>query len=163
VVKQQEAPMVGTIHPQLAVARTIAVACAAFAAAGVLAGCATSSPPVEFSKGGYSCVDDSLECINRRQGLLRQLVADHSRAWMKDPATPEAYASGVRLFAMKTKKKDLTCDELARGHHEAEGATASLRSAGGRLTPAQVSRGSMFAAEVSRELNNEMGRRCKRA
>ncbi len=137
--------------------------CAAIAVGLLLAACATSDPPVEFSKGAFSCVDDSLECINRRQGLLRQLVADNSRSWMKETPTPEAYASGVRLFAMRTKKKELSCDELARGRGEADGAPVSLRSAGGRLTPAQVSRGAIFAAEVSRELNNEMGRRCKRA
>ena len=117
----------------------------------------------ELSRAGFSCVDDSLECINRRQTLLRQLTSDNSRSWMKEAPTPEAYASGVRLFAMKTKKKDMTCEELTRGRQEADGAPASLRGAGGsKLTPAQVSRGAMFAAEVSRELNNEMGRRCKR-
>ncbi len=155
--------MVGTTPVYPTFASTPWMALAAMCGFALLGGCATSPPPVEFSKGGFSCVDDSLECISRRQSLLRQLVADPQRSWMKEPATPEAYASGVRLFAMKTKKKDLTCEELSRGHHEAEGATASLRSAGGRLTPAQVSRGSMFAAEVSRELHNEMGRRCKRA
>jgi hypothetical protein len=138
---------------------------ASAAGAGALAcltGCASADGPPELSKAGYSCVDDSLECINRRQGLLRQLTADPSRAWMKEQPTPEAYASGVRLFAMKTKKKELTCDELARGRQEADGAPSSLRSTS-KLTPAQVSRGVIFASEVSRELTNEMGRRCKRA
>lgn len=127
-----------------------------------LTACATSDAPLELSKAGFSCVDDSLECINRRQALLRQLTADTSRSWMKEAPTPEAYASGVRLFAMKTKKREMTCDELDRGRREADGAQTSLRSAGTRLTPAQVSRGSMFATEVGRELTNEMGKRCKR-
>lgn len=129
----------------------------------LLAACATSSAPVELSKGGYSCVDDSVECISRRQSLLRQLTADNSRSWMRDHPSPEAYASGVRLFAMKTKKREMNCDELDRGRREAEGAQTSLRSAANRLTPAQISRGAMFATEVSRELTNEMGKRCKRA
>jgi hypothetical protein len=128
-----------------------------------LTGCATSNPPVELSKGGYGCVDDSAECVGRRQTLLRQLVADNSRSWMKEPPTPEAYASGVRLFAMKTKKRDMNCQELDVGRREADGAQTSLRSASGRLTPAQISRGAMFATEVSRELTNEIGRRCKHA
>jgi hypothetical protein len=139
--------------------------CAALLLAPVLftlAGCAGGDPPPELSRAGFSCVDDSIECINRRQGLLRQLTADNSRAWMKEAPTPEAYASGVRLFAMKSKKREMTCDELARGRQEADGAGPSLRSANGKLTPAQVSRGAMFATEVSRELSNEMGRRCKR-
>lgn len=129
----------------------------------VLVACATANPPIEFSKAGYSCIDDSVECISRRQALLRQLTADNSRAWLKESPTPDAYASGVRLFAMKTKKRDMTCEELDHGRREADGATSSLRSAGARLTPAQVSRGAMFAGEVSRELTGEMGRRCKRA
>jgi len=129
----------------------------------ILTACATGSAPVELSKGSYSCVDDSVECISRRQSMLRQLTADQSRSWMKDHPTPEAYASGVRLFAMKTKKRDMNCDELDRGRREADGAQTSLRSAANRLTPAQISRGAMFATEVSRELTNEMGRRCKRA
>jgi hypothetical protein len=142
-------------------ARTLAcVTGAAF----LLGACATSDPPVELSKPGYSCVDDSIECINRRQGLLRQLQADQSRSWMKEQPTPEAYASGVRLFAMKTKKKELSCAELTLGRQEADRGPAVLRGPGGaKLTPAQVSRGVMFAGEVSRELGNEMGRRCSRA
>jgi hypothetical protein len=136
----------------------------AICAAGVLAGCATSDPPVQLAKPGYSCVDDSIECINRRQALLRQLTADTSHAWMKEQPTPEAYASGVRLFAMKTKKKDLSCAELAQGRQEADRGPQALRGPGAtKLTPAQVSRGVMFAGEVSRELGNEIGRRCKRA
>jgi hypothetical protein len=128
----------------------------------LLSACATSDPPEPLAKAGFSCVDDSMECINRRQALLRQLVADNSRSWMKEAPTPEAYASGVRLFAMKTKKHDLSCSELEHGRREADGAHASLRSGGNRLTPAQVSRGAMFASEVGRELSNEYGRRCKR-
>jgi hypothetical protein len=126
-------------------------------AAFLLSACATSDPPVELSKPGYSCVDDSIECINRRQALLRQLQADQSRSWMKEQPTPEAYASGVRLFAMKTKKKELSCAELAQGRQEADSGPG-----GAKLTPAQVSRGVMFAGEVSRELGNEIGRRCSR-
>ena len=140
--------------------------CAAILAAGAasLGGCAGSDGSTELSRAGFSCVDDSLECINRRQTLLRQLTADSNRSWMKEAPTPEAYASGVRLFAMKSKKKEMSCDELARGRQEADGAPAALRGvSGSKLTPAQISRGAMFAAEVSRELNSEIGRRCKRA
>ena len=129
----------------------------------LVTGCAGSDPPAELSRAGFSCVDDSVECVTRRQSLLRQLQSDPNRAWIKEHPTPEAYASGVRLFAMKTKKKDMSCDELARGRQEADGAPTVLRGApSSRLTPAQVSRGAMFAAEVSRELNSEMGRRCRR-
>ena len=90
------------------------------------------------------------------------MVDDKNRAWVKEPPTPEAYASGVRLFAFKKKKKELTCDELAHGKREADAARASLESAGSTLTHAQVARGTMLATEVGRELQREMSRRCKK-
>jgi hypothetical protein len=67
----------------------------------------------------------------------------------------------VRLFALKTKKKELSCDELAHGKREADAARASLANAGSKLTHAQVTRGNMLATEVSRELGREMKARCK--
>ena len=69
----------------------------------------------------------------------------------------------MRLFALKSKKKELTCDELAHGRNEADRAPGVLRGARGNLTPAQVSRGIMLASEVSRELAAEMKRRCRKA
>ena len=94
---------------------------------------------------------------------MRQLQSDPNRAWIKEHPTPEAYASGVRLFAMKSKKHELSCDELAHGRQEADGAPAALRSQPNRFTSAQISRGTMLAAEVGRELGNEFGRRCRRS
>lgn len=110
---------------------------------------------------GLSCVDDSSDCVERRQRTLRYLVDDKDRTWVTAHAPPEAYASGVRLFALKSKKKELSCDELAHGRNEADRAPGVLRGAG-NLTPAQVSRGIMLASEVSRELAAEMKRRCKK-
>ena len=82
---------------------------------------------------------------------------------MKERASVDAYASGVRLFAFKNKKKELTCDELQIGRSEADAADRVLRGPDGkRLSPAQVSRGTMFAAEVSKELSREQSRRCRR-
>ena len=129
----------------------------------LVTGCAGSDPPAELSRAGFSCVDDSVECVTRRQSLLRQLQSDPNRAWIKEHPTPEAYASGVRLFAMKSKKHELSCDELAHGRQEADGAPAALRSQPNRFTSAQISRGTMLAAEVGRELGNEFGRRCRRS
>ena len=126
-----------------------------------LGACAVSSPEIG-TRAGLGCVDDSPECINRRQATLRHMVNDSSKSWVHESPTPEAYASGVRLFAYKSKKKDLTCDELRRGTLEADTARTSLNSVGDRLTPAQVSRGVMLAAEVGRELDREINRRCKR-
>lgn len=143
-------------------AATRAASLALTAGSLAIGACAVGAGPEIGSRAGLGCIDDSPECISRRQATLRHMVDDTSRSWVKESPTPEAYASGVRLFAYKTKKKELTCDELQRGKLEADTARASLSSLGSRLTPAQVSRSVMLAGEVGRELQNEINRRCKR-
>lgn len=125
-----------------------------------LAGC--SGGP-EDTRAGLSCVDDSKECVDQRQATLKSMLADKDRTWVKEPATPHAHASGVRLFAYRTQKKDLSCEQLAAGRREADGVAKSLKGSDAKgLSPAQISRATMFAAEVSKELSVEMkARRCK--
>lgn len=133
------------------------------ASASLLAGCAASDGP-QFAHGkGMSCLDDSAHCIAQRKAALRNIVTRSDRHWVRDPATVQSYASGVRLFAFKTKKKELTCNELQVGRREADGAARVLRGPEGRsLSPAQISRGVMLGEEVSRELAREHARRCRR-
>ena len=128
-----------------------------------LAACSGSQPDTTPEpRAGLGCVDDSKHCIDQRQTVLRSMVGDKDRKWVREPASPQAYASGVRLFAFKTRKKDLTCDELAAGRREADAGPGILRGSGGSgLSPAQVSRGVMLAGEVSKELSSEMKRRCR--
>ncbi len=127
----------------------------------VFGGC--GGPNVGTSSG-LTCVDDSPHCIERRQQTLSYLVDSNDRAWIKSHPPAEAYASGVRLFALQRKKKELTCEELTLGRNEAEKAPHVLRGPeGAKLTPAQVSRGVILASEVSRELATEMKRRCKKS
>lgn len=136
---------------------------AATTVAASLAGCASADPPPTLPQAGLNCVDDSKHCIGQREKVFDSLMADKSRTWVKQPAHPAAYASGVRLFALSKKRKDLSCEELDHGRREADGAPQALRGPGGNgLTPAQVSRGIMLATEVSRELSREFNRRCKR-
>ena len=141
------------------------IAAAAVLVCAALAGCAGGvESSGSASLGGMQCVDDSWECINKRQAALKTLMADKDRRWVKEPATPQGYASGVRLFAYRGKKKEMTCDELLAGRREADAAPGTLRGPGGAgLTPAQVSRSVMLAAEVGKELGNEYNRRCKKA
>lgn len=128
-----------------------------------LAGCSVGTiDSGAETRAGLGCVDDSAHCIEQRSATLRTLVADRERKWIREPATAAAYASGVRLFAFKQRKRELTCDELAIGKREADAAAPTLRGpAGAGLSPAQVSRGVMLGQEVSRELANEQGRRCR--
>ncbi|MBL8564416.1 MAG: hypothetical protein JNM89_01725 [Hyphomicrobiaceae bacterium] len=126
-------------------------------------GCAMNDASEPVQQGGMSCLDDSPACVSQRQAALRHLVTRSDRHWVKERASVDAYASGVRLFAFKNKKKELTCDELQVGRSEADAADRVLRGPDGkRLSPAQVSRGTMFAAEVSKELSREQARRCRR-
>jgi hypothetical protein len=115
----------------------------------------------EDNRAGLSCIDDSPECVERRQTTFKALLADKERGWVKEPATPHAHASGVRLFAFRSAKAELSCEELAHGRKEAEGAPKALKGSQG-LSPAQISRASLFAAEVHKELAAEMKkRRCR--
>jgi len=129
----------------------------------IAAGCSAGQPGLTLAPAaGLACVDDSQQCIEQRQAMLKGMIADRERKWVREPATPQAYASGVRLFAFKGRKKDLSCEELAIGRREADAAQAVLKGAGAAsLTPAQISRSTMLAAEVSREIAREMKRRCR--
>jgi hypothetical protein len=115
------------------------------------------SPPAK----SQPCADDSSACIAERGALLKTMLSDKSRNWVREPAKPETYASGVRMFAYKGRKRELTCEELAIGRKEADAAPAILRGDAGKgLSAAQVSRSMILAAEVSRELQSEIKRRC---
>src|SRR5262245_8761483 len=74
----------------------------------VVAGC--TGLGTDEAKGGLSCLDDSPECVGQRQTALKSMLADKDRSWLKEPATAEAHASGVRLFAFRSKKAEMTCD-----------------------------------------------------
>ncbi len=123
--------------------------------------CGNAGPPEVGARGLY-CVDDSQGCISERGAALNQMLADQKRTWVRQPAPTASYASGVRLFAFKQRKRDLSCDELAIGRKEADAGPQILRGPDGKgLTISQVSRGVMLSQEVSRELNTEMKKRCK--
>ncbi|MGE0855564.1 MAG: hypothetical protein AB7E80_13720 [Hyphomicrobiaceae bacterium] len=129
----------------------------------LLSACATEPPAAIGTGRGMSCVDDSAYCIAERKTALNNLVTRSDRHWVNDRPSVHAYASGVRLFAFKQKKSQLSCQELAMARREADGAPGALAGPDARLlSPAQVARSKMLAAEVSREIAREQGRRCRR-
>jgi hypothetical protein len=143
----------GNWHTVLTVAHTLALGSTL-----CLAACGAS---LDDNRAGLSCIDDSAQCVGARQATLKAMLADTGRAWVKEAPTPHAHASGVRLFAFRSTKATLSCEELAHGRREAEAAPKALRGHPG-LSPAQVSRATMFAGEVQRELAAELRRRrCK--
>ena len=142
-------------HRLQAIGVCLALSCA-------LAGCAGGELNAEQKlAAGLTCVDDSSTCVSRRGAALDTLMNDPSHKWINQPASPQAYASGVRLFAYSRKKGQLTCTELARGKREADNAKVVLTTGAG-LSTAQVARAKLLSQDVSRQLAREINRRCRR-
>ncbi len=131
--------------------------------AGLAGGCAGNTAKLSTPiSAGLGCVDDSMRCRNHRRAALNAMLADKKRSWVRQPPSASAYASGVRLFAFKKRKRELSCPELAIGQREAKAAPPTLRAASSQLTPAQIARGAMLGDEVGAELKRERRRRrCK--
>lgn len=150
--------------PRILKARPAALALAGLVAA--LAGCQSANLDggmQGFGKGDR-CINDSKQCLGERSSALNELMLDKKNTWIHQKPSAESYAAGVRLFAYKTKKRQLTCAELAAGVREADAAPNMLRGgAGSHLPPGHVSRGLILASEVSRELKRESQRRCGRS
>lgn len=128
----------------------------------LIAACSGSGPkPINSPTAGLSCIDDSPGCVAKRQKTLRHLMTSPDRQWMRTPPDAAAYASGVRLFAYKRQKSQLSCPELKSALQEARSAPSALKAAKTPITPAQASRSKMFAKEVGRELKRELRRRCR--
>ncbi len=137
-------------------------AAALIAVAFAVGGCAGNEAALGDPARGLKCVDDSNVCISQRKMVYDSYMADRTHAWVHQPAGPHEYASGVRLMALSKKRKELTCSELAHGKAEADHGPSAL--SGGAyigLTSAQVARGAMLSREVSRELSQEIARRCR--
>ena len=99
--------------PRAIVSRVVSVL--AGASLLVVGGCGTDGG-VSVKPAGLSCVDDSAACVSARSSALEALMADKNRAWVRQQPTAAAYASGVRLFAFKKRKAELSCDELGIGY-----------------------------------------------
>lgn len=138
--------------------------CAVFfgiALAGVAACSGGPGKSLGSPTAGLNCLDDSAECIAKRQATLKYFLSAPDRAWIRQRPDAAAYASGVRLFAYKRQMNQLSCSELKTGLSEANGASKTLKAGRARLTPAQVSRGKLLAREVARQLQREHKKRCK--
>jgi len=108
-----------------------------------------------------TCLDDSPACISKRKTTLNSLLADQNRSWIKRKPDPVVYATGVRLFAWRKVKGDLTCDELRSGISETGSARKTLS---GQITGASRTRiGQIIALsdDVKKELRRTArGKRC---
>jgi hypothetical protein len=127
----------------------------------IASGCGGNTAALGEQGPGLKCVDDSNVCVSQRKQVYDAYMADTSRAWVKQPAGPHEYASGVRLLALSKKRKELTCDELAHAKEEADrGPSALSNGIYAGLTSAQIARGAMLSREVAREIAQEIAKRC---
>ena len=115
-------------------------------------------------RAGLSCIDDSPDCVDQRQVTLKSMLADQDRKWVKEPR--DAAGACLGRAAVRLSQPQEGAELRGAGARAAARPTAcrkALRGPEGKsLSPAQISRANMFAAEVSKELAAEMrARRCK--
>jgi hypothetical protein len=105
---------------------------------------------------------DEASCANVDTcvSVLKAMVADPERAWMRQPASPAVLANGVRLFAYRALKTQLTCGELAAAMTEIETAAQTFSGGVGGLKPEQITRVRILSVEVGTELQAENAQRC---
>jgi hypothetical protein len=85
---------------------------------------------------------------------LKKLVSDPKREWIGVPQSPEGYADGTRLFAYRSLRKKLNCNELQRAVEDTKAATVSLQEP-------RYARVRILVSDVARELNAEQAKRCR--
>ena len=124
-----------------------------------LVGCATNKLPKVAT-----CLDDSSGCISQRQATLNTMLADPNRAWVGKTPTPVVYATGVRLFAWRKSKSDLSCGELKSGIAETGGARTTLAENIPGASKTRIGQIIALSDDVNRELKRTArGKRCPKS
>jgi hypothetical protein len=102
-------------------------------------------------------------CISVDQctSVLKAMIEDPDRAWMRRPASATTLANGVRLFAYRTLRPKLSCSELTTALHELTIARAAYAGPVAGLQKSQVDRARALSAEVDAELRTERSARCR--
>ena len=127
----------------------------------ILAGCSgtESTPPPSNPAAG--CVDDSKHCIEMRGQALKGMMADPKRTWVTKPETAAAYATGVKLFAYKSKKAEMTCAELAHGREETRTMPQALKPGSVQgMNDSRLAQVRDLSGQVNKELSKEFDRAC---
>jgi hypothetical protein len=128
----------------------------------LVAGCTGTEPTPVSANPAAGCVDDSKQCVERRMAALKGMVGDPKRAWITAPETPAGYATGVKLFAYRAKKADLTCAELAHGREETRNAPNALKSGSvPGMNDSRLAQVKDLANQVHKDLAKEFDRVCK--
>ncbi|KAB2851212.1 MAG: hypothetical protein F9K44_02355 [Hyphomicrobiaceae bacterium] len=136
---------------------------AAIAAGLLLAACASfNSAPEVSNNPAAGCVDDSKQCIDRRMTTLKAMVSDPKRTWVFQQESPASYATGVKLFAYRATRSQLTCTELSHGRQETAEAAHSLKSGSvPGMNDSRLAQVRDMSSQVSKELGKEFDKACK--
>ncbi len=121
-----------------------------------------AKPAVAYRPAGAADAAEEASCtdVNACGSVLKAMLADPARAWMKRPASPAVLANGVRLFAYRALREKLACQELAAAVTEVEAAATAFRWGVAGVTAGQADRARSLSAEVVQELQAESARRC---
>ena len=127
----------------------------------MLAACSATEPEPAAPHAAAGCVDDSKTCIEKRGAALKAMLADQKRAWVTKPETPAAYATGVKLFAYRGKKGELTCAELAHGREETRSMPQALKPGSVQgMNDSRLAQVRDLSGQVHKELAKEFDRAC---
>jgi hypothetical protein len=145
------------------IAQNFCLGIAALAAVSLVGACTSiSSSPETSNNPAAGCVDDSKHCIDKRMSTLKVMVADQKRSWVYQQESPASYATGVKLFAYRATKTQLTCGELSHGRQETADAAVSLKSGSvPGMNDSRLAQVRDMSAQVSKELGREFERVCK--
>jgi len=91
---------------------------------------------------------------------LRALVENSDRSWMRRAETPAEVLTGVRIFAYRALRAQLTCGELGVALAQLAGVPTKLRTPPPGSRPQEVASATRLAAEVHEELSAERETRC---
>ena len=91
---------------------------------------------------------------------LNELMRKGNREWVRTQPTPQAFASGTRLFALRALRSSLTCKELSQGLSQIAAAAKFLAEPIAGVDAAQQERIRGLNLEVERELRTETRSRC---
>ena len=92
--------------------------------------------------------------------VLKTMVDDPSRRWMKERPSEATYANGTRQFAYRVLRSTLGCAELAYASGDMEAAHRASKVPPPGVSIDRIVRVRALNAEVARELQQEMAARC---
>jgi hypothetical protein len=110
---------------------------------------AKATPAVAGCAGSERCV-----------ARLKSMIDDPDRAWIGRREPPTTFVSGVRLFAYRALRTNLTCPELRSALQEIDAASRTFNAAVPGVAPEQATRVKALCVQVRAELGAENAARC---